>query len=780
MTLVQFGDPLRFEFALEFFSRANVAHFGLTAEASSHEISVNNPVLARLFTRLAAGEPVVLPYLKGNLHSWFLTATDKHDLDRLLLRTSRFIVPTYAEFGNQQTSDSTTPSKGVPQWKPFDPTTNKLQQLGSTLYPGGYYTWRSPAQFLDSILDHLNLWLDLEENQPVLPLEQHPSYSDLHQVFNTALAARNWPEAEEVLGEIRRLNLSTADNIAFLQIQLLAQQGSWADLWARPDFSDLAKLRMPRAVRAALLTAFHYSVLLPLEEQNDWVAAMDAFKAARSRLGLLLTGRFGLTQPPVLAIFGYQAAIARDRLLWTELRTVTEDPHVQRVLAALEAWLPPPQVVPEITLSPVQQVRYALAESDYDRAHDLAVVIADLNTRMRLLLEIAFHSGDSGLAEEALYAYWELSDEIQTVIRESDAHVGQYIQFLEIITQPSIPIKAVEVPVDEAEFITDWPEWWTRASSQVDSPELPLALERLATVGDAYSWTSAQLDTLNDQLLAVTTDAYLLSRPLIRKAFRQLTSLFLEDQEFPRDDDHYRTLYENLYLGWLEQKEINLSNGLILLRLVDALLQHNPTRSTALFQHIAEWLQTPIPALESVVLDALELFGEYGIASSLLAKWYRTWVSYLLTLPTHRDTLSLTSWLMFGNWIQPGEDLLRALERALETATAQSPHDLVSTLPVDYRIAIFSFDAAGAKRASDLLLMRNAHMKIDICTEKDLNEVAKTLARNANLVVIVTTCISHALTYGIRPYLATDPVYPISRGSTSIVRAIEDHLRKLS
>jgi hypothetical protein len=230
----------------------------------------------------------------------------------------------------------------------------------------------------------------------------------------------------------------------------------------------------------------------------------------------------------------------------------------------------------------------------------------------------------------------------------------------------------------------------------------------------------------------------------------------------------------------LEQKEINLSNGLILLQLVDALLRHNPARSMELFPHIAEWLRTPIAALESVALDALELFAEYGITSTLLATWYRTWVSHLLTLPTHRDTLCLTCWLLFGTWIQPGDDLLRDLERALETATAQAPEDPVSKLPVDYRIAIFSFDAAGAKRASDLLLMRNAHLKIDICTEKDLNELAKALARNANLVVIVTTCISHALTYGISPYLATSPVYPMSRGSTSIVRAIEDHLRKLS
>ncbi len=46
------------------------------------------------------------------------------------------------------------------------------------------------------------------------------------------------------------------------------------------------------------------------------------------------------------------------------------------------------------------------------------------------------------------------------------------------------------------------------------------------------------------------------------------------------------------------------------------------------------------------------------------------------------------------------------------------------------------------------------------------------------MVVIVTGCVKHALTYGIGPYLR-DPIYPASVGSTSILRAIEDRARAI-
>lgn len=117
--------------------------------------------------------------------------------------------------------------------------------------------------------------------------------------------------------------------------------------------------------------------------------------------------------------------------------------------------------------------------------------------------------------------------------------------------------------------------------------------------------------------------------------------------------------------------------------------------------------------------------------------------------------------------------------QAVTVVTKKDIDNPVANLPDGYRISIFSLRESSTARAKQLLLERNKNLDIRISLEKDLNAQAKALAQNSDLVVIITTCISHALTYSIGPYLKKDPVYPLSSGSTSIIRAVEEHLRKM-
>ena len=304
MMLINFPESIYYDFAMQFLQRANTTLLGIKPRSHHLEIETSNPVIGRLLQRISENRPIVFPYLGSTSHSWIITGKTRRQLDQTLTQVSRFVVPTYAEFatGNR-----------LPQLKPFKKDGNRLQQLGAALYPAGYYSLRSPVKHFDTILRHLDLWMSLVEECPSFQVEQHPTYRSIHEVFDAALAATNWQEAEQCLQEMQRSHLIAADNLAFLQVQLLAQQQRWLDIWRRPDFANLSRIRMPRAVRVALLTAFHYSVILPFEQQEQWEAALDAFKQSRSELGLLLTGRFGLTQAPVVQVYAYQAAVDEDR-----------------------------------------------------------------------------------------------------------------------------------------------------------------------------------------------------------------------------------------------------------------------------------------------------------------------------------------------------------------------------------------------------------------------------------------------------------------------------------
>src|SRR2546421_1005288 len=301
--LITFPESTHYDFAMQFLHRANTTLLGIKPRSHYLEIEANNLVIGRLLQRISENRPIVFPYLGSTSHSWIITGKTRRELDRTLTQVSRFVVPTYAEFAT---------NNSLPQLKLFKKDGNRLQQLGDVLYPAGYYSWLSPVGHFDIILRHLDMWMSLEGEYPPFQVEQHPTYRSLHDVFDAATSAGNWQEAKQCLQEMQQSHLITADNLAFLQVQLLAQQQRWLDIWRRPDFANLSRIRMPRAVRVALLTAFHYSVILPFEQQEQWETALDTFKQSRSELGLLLTGRFGLTQAPVIQVYAYQATVEKD------------------------------------------------------------------------------------------------------------------------------------------------------------------------------------------------------------------------------------------------------------------------------------------------------------------------------------------------------------------------------------------------------------------------------------------------------------------------------------
>jgi hypothetical protein len=765
MTTISFPESIQFDFALQFLQRAAALLPDIKWSSEHLEIQVASPVVARLLQRIRDRRPVVFPYIRRTSHFWLVMGATKRELDITLTQVGRFVVPTYAEFASESR---------LPQLRPFKANGNKIEQLGCVLYPAGYYSWRSPPQFFEAILKRLDLWMILEDTCPSLHSEQRPTYRSLHELFQMALAAARWKDAEQHLQEMQQLNLITSGNLAFLQVQLLAQQLHWTDIWNRSDFADLARMRMPRAVRAALLTAFHYNLLLPLEEQGQWTVALDVFQQNRSKLGLLLTGRFDLTQAPVIQVFAYLAAEEKDRESLAQLSRLSSAKEVQICIAQLQLLEKQAAVSVALSsstmsLSSLQQARLALADLDYDRAIIFARRVAEPIERAIVLMQIAFHTSDTPLAEEALLTYWELPQEEQSRLEQQFTFLRPYQAYLQELTatadSSSLKSRA-----------QNWLEWLHLVEKDPSNPELLASLDRLSITTDERFWDSEKIKLLCEKLLNFITDTQLASYRYIKTTLQRLADFFLQEANFPREDEVYADLYETLYMGLLENGEVNQRIGFALLRLAETILRRSPSERERICKNFIDWNKTPIPVLEDWALEAFELLSEYGLTPGLLAQWYREWVSYSLNVPGSRDRTHLEAWLLWGHWIQPGADLLLKLQESLAPAAQRAIDDPIASLSSGYRITIFSLRVSSSQRTKQLLLARNAMLDVRFCAEKDLNAEAKALAQNSDLVVIVTTCIAHALTYGIGPYLKKEPVYPQASGSTSILRAIEEYL----
>lgn len=734
---------------------------GATIDSRAQTITAPEP-LSTLIMRIVDNNTVVLPIRAHDHDTWLIAGALRRDLDANFAEVCRFVVPTYAEFDGGFLSHTL-----------FDPHGDRLNQLGSVLYPAGYYRLRAPSTHFTIISARLARWSTLARTRPLPRIVQTASYRDLFDAFNAALAAGAWEHADQQVREIQQRGLTSADNLAYLQVHLLAQQQRWAELWQRQDYGDIARLRSPRAVRLALLTAFHQSELLAFEQTNRWHEALEHFRRSRARLGRLIEGACDAAYGPVVRVHAYREAAAGNAVALAALPIHPDDDETRQIVAALAGMVTPVPVTPPIAsvalpLTPHQAFRTALDNDDYATALQLAAMFTTPGERARSMLEVAFFSADPSHAEAALLQFWSLPQSEQDELQRQ-RRLSQIISALSAEITPPSPTPAPASP------ITDWLDWFIVANENRDDPRLKPSLSIVAAADDRY-WTAERVTLLAEPLVTFVTGGVVRTRSYGREVIHRLCDHFLRDHDFPHDDSTFVDVYEALYLGLLEQPDVNETTALALFRLAEARLRRNPILRDGIARDLCAWFAEPIPAMAHVALELLDLLAAYGIQGPALSSWYRGWVEALLAMPRQLDRLTLESWLLFGEWVQPGADLLNAMHQRL-AAQGDQEDDPVAALPDNYRIGIFILSADRATRVADMLHRRNARLDIQICDDSVLTERARTLAQSADMAVVVTGCVKHALTYGIASYLH-NPVYPASVGSTSILRAIEQRLQK--
>ena len=768
MMHIQYHEQQHYDFASEFLNAAQTVGLRVQTDAQHLIITVSDTIIGRLLQRISENSSVILPDF--NRHRWLISGKTYRQIEQARIRLQHFLVPTYAQFADNQS----------PQLHIFDAKKKHLiQQLGSVLYPDGYYVLESEQTFFPQILKRLDLWMQLEAERPQAQYKPHYTYSSLYERFRIALAAKQWQIAEEIRHQIQALNLTSADNLLFLEIEQWAQQERWLELGKRSDFSLLACMYIPRAVRAALLTAFHVTYLLPYEQQGQWQQALESFREELPRLGYLLTSRLGLTQEPVVQVYAYQAVLERNWITLKALAEVNKGLATQTCITQLLLLLGPEEhSTTTILHTPAYLAHEALNVWDYDAALHYTQQVEEQTERAALLLLIAFHLYDARIAEDALLAFWECSPEEQEHLQERHPFIRKAIDQLQKLISIDQHISSTAHIVQQSS-IQDWLEWLAYAQQVPDDSTLVTSLERIDIVTDERFWSIERIRQLSDALLIILNDSELMRRPVIKEAWKRLVNFFLAETTFPCPETDYDLLYETLYNGLLESKAKDDPEilGFLLLRLAEALLKHEPRRCSTICKNLEQWCESPLPVLESWVLEAFELLVEYGLIPSLLITWYRTWVSYLIVLPGNRDRVNLELWLAFGQWIHPGDDLIKSIETILAQVVEREDINPLSLLPVGYSIGIFCLRSSSAERAKSLLLECNAQVNVRICSDEVLTRSAQSLAEHVDLAVIVTTCLTHALTYGISPYLKHAIAYPQSSGSTSILRAIEEYAR---
>jgi hypothetical protein len=710
--------------------------------------------IAVLFERLYQRRMSILPFEAQKSGTkfdvWMIVGDERGALDAFMRAVSRFIVPSYAAFNNN-----------IPQIHTFKPS-SQLGEIGHKLFLG-YYRLLSPRSHRPIILSQLRRCFSLlneADAPPLIHLDTFP-YRELYEAFQQSLLARQWDEAERILETIDANNLTTAENLNFLRIEWLARQEQWGKIWEHPHYKLLAQIPTPRPIRSALLIAFHYTQLVEPEQNEDWTQSLAVFQKNRPLLALLLNGRFGLTHSALLRIFAYLAVSDGDRAMFerTEADVPKHDYQTRFVLSQLQSYLP--LEIAEDNRSISQKVQDALNISDYETAWQLTDILEHPLEKIAARIQISYLSQESTLVLETLKAYDRLYIENRRELNEFYPDVQGWLA--EIMDR---------LGIEQQLIIQTWDEWFSIAQSDARHPALVSALDALPASTSETFWLREHIVKLTTYLAEVPNQHYL-QHTVYRLAINQLVAICLDDEHFPRTREDIADLYEFL-LQFLAQDERNERNTNFILRLQEANLVNQPSAWKEAATFFINWFGYPVPALQPGMLEALELLAFYGAQPANVFSWYREWAESVISVP-QVDLPELEVWLSFGAWIQAGEDILRGLRKRVE-ALSNTYEDHLAQLPSGFQITIFSFDEAAANRARDILKNHNPQLDVRVCSERDNNKTVESLARNANLVVLVTSCISHAISYAVTPYAGERLVYPKSRGASSILKSIEEYL----
>ncbi|APB72491.1 hypothetical protein PPYC1_19865 [Paenibacillus polymyxa] len=291
-------------------------------------------------------------------------------------------------------------------------------------------------------------------------------------------------------------------------------------------------------------------------------------------------------------------------------------------------------------------------------------------------------------------------------------------------------------------------------------------------------WTPTSALRVNDYFIDwIVEEPESIKRSILARALLPFVQFIVQYRDFPRIDDV--DLYENVAEAMRIFSNKNEETLQSLIKLLDGLLLKKPGEADAQWRYMKEWLTfQPILRLLSSIFDCMELFRDYGVPGMEIKPVWDEWVGRLYD-KFEKDMDSLRDYLiLLGEEVSGNYDVLELLRKQVQDIT-QDNSDPLQKLK-NMKITIFSCREKAANRAADQIMKRNSLITVNVCTSDRATDQTTAYARNSDLSVVVTACISHALTYGIKDHLSYEPIYPRSSGEAGIITRLEEYAMSLN
>lgn len=717
--------------------------------------------IALMMDRLRAGCTSVLPFRRQGSIYWLVCSRDLRTLLRDYAEVSCFVRP----FCDKVDPPIRTFEASMPIGLP-----------GGLLFPDGYGMLKASAEHEDAVWRMIKLWTQLDKRRPLIQShETERTAFSLRSEFQQHLVLENWEEAARVLETIRQGHYVSDENYLFLKIRLWSQKGAWEKIWYAKEFDSIARMDMiPLQVRRALLAAFYHEVLAEHEESGDFAAACNSYEQHRFRLAPLLHTSLGLNEEIYVRIFAYESFFLGD---WSRLEhlSAAASGETEHLLAYLLEQKPestgkPPE--PSPGEKDEERALSLLRDKKYDDVYAVLLQCPATVQSVDMLCRLAAATEAPDVYRSA-YTYWNALSPDEQAHLENAAESQAAVKLVLLWTRAQTPAKAARTVERES-----WHHWFSfLLDNEMPANEIEERLQYIDDYNRACTWSISVLNELSEWLAAIALEELApQKRAVLEMALPFFISDFLLVEGFPKPQAmnvyHYTTELMLVY------GRRNAAHTALVLKLMEGLLYIDPACAPILWKRMKDWFSSgPVKTLLSQALAALELFEEYGLLHDELREMWEHWTASLgegiKTVPLS----DLEAWREIGRIISAEAHLLQQMDRYFDSMAMAPEDDSIARLPA-MQIAIFTLREQTAQRAVMRLRERNPGLTFQICTDDTLTDRAKAYARHADAAVLVTSCMSHALFYGISPYLKRNPVYPKSSGTSGIIAALEEYFQK--
>jgi hypothetical protein len=729
------NNPNTSPFLLAFFGAENGISWADVCSSPSWQ-----QALGPWIRRYDRGEPFLLPRRMGGDLYWYAFATSSRQMRLLREALTAFVDKTYSDFD------------GIPYvGAPGDVIDASVAHTFGTNVFRMKVTEPERARFRERLEYMRNMWDACPSRQKAAKVPVGRLLRD----FAMAVRAGDRGDATMLLEAIKRTGHLSAENLVFLQVELLGSMQYWSELYRLETFADLVVTTVPARVADHLASVVYHEEFLKFEVLRDWPSAIAHMRECLPLYGRLLSRV--VSPASTLSLKALVLMLACDTCASSSRRA--EVLEWAEKSGKLGSFGPLFDLICQASTEKIElNAKQAYEAYDFPRCIDLLTTSVLCVPDARMLVHAAAELLTLDACRIASARMANLEPSIQAEVLENPFIRAKW-EIIKSFADTLCP--AAVLP-------RSWGDWAKELSESEDFCRRAHTVAREASNEWDYSEYLFKPQLLTDLVSGLSRAGSLEAINALKLSLPYLLGFFLPDPSEPAPQ--FKELYGHLLMVLALDDDIGTHDLDAVFELCNIMMELG---STGVVMEAVEALFHRCSCAQNIgwMLDIVDLLVLHGKDADVINKGF--FAQSILVLSAHDHRIPPEQWAFAQALAEElGPDYFKLPERR---SAASGRVDIVTPFAGKI-IGIYSLEERAVERAAQLVTSVYRVRKVETNCDKVATDRLRLLADKSDILVVVTRSAKHAATEAIQVVRGSSrpTLYPKGKGSSSILQALAE------